>query len=164
MVRTDDDGKQGAERPSEPVRKTIEVAAPVADAFRIWTEEIARWWPLASHSVSQADAIACVLEGRVGGRIYESERSGDEHLWGTVTLWDAPRRIVHSWHPGRPATEATIVEIGFSPAPQGGTRIDLVHDGWPPDATARRANYERGWAKLLREHYAAYVCSAQGSD
>jgi hypothetical protein len=141
----------------EPVRQSLEVAAPAAAAFRIWTEDIARWWPLATHSVGQADARGCAIEGRVGGRIYESTQAGAEHVWGTITLWDPPRRLAHSWHPGRTAADATTVEVTFTPLADRRTRLDLEHRGWPAEAAARRAEYDRGWAALLRNDYAPYL-------
>ena len=35
------------------LRKVIEVGVPPAETFRIWTDAIGRWWPLATHSVGQ---------------------------------------------------------------------------------------------------------------
>jgi hypothetical protein len=141
----------------EPVRTTIEVAAAPAEAFRIWTEAIGQWWPLATHSVGQKDTITCVLEGHTGGRIRETMRVGGEHLWGTITVWDPPHRLAHSWHPGRSPGDMTTIELTFSPVAEGQTRLELVHDGWPASAAGRRADYDRGWAALLRDHYAPYV-------
>jgi uncharacterized protein YndB with AHSA1/START domain len=135
----------------------IDVAAPPAAAFRIWTEEIGRWWPLATHSVGQAAAATCALEGAQGGRIYETTRAGDEHLWGRITLWEPPHRLAHTWHPGRAPDEATTVEVSFRPIFGDRTRLELVHGGWPAGAAARRADYDRGWEALLRDDYAAYV-------
>jgi uncharacterized protein YndB with AHSA1/START domain len=143
-----------------PLRRTLELAVPPAVAFRIWTEELGRWWPLASHSVGQADAQGCMLEGKVGGRIFESTRAGAQHLWGTVVAFEPPARLAHSWHPGRAATEATMIELTFEPRGSGGTRLVLVHDGWQAGSAARRAGYDRGWDALLRDDYGAWVETA----
>ena len=141
----------------EPVRKSIEVAAPVAEAFRIWTDEMARWWPLATHSVGQANTISCAIEGRTGGWIYETTRAGDQHVWGTITRWDPPRGLTHTWHPGRTAADATTVELVFTAVGHDRTRLNLEHRGWPADAAARRADYDHGWATVLHDRYAAYL-------
>jgi len=69
----------------EPVRKSVELACGPADAFRLFTDDIDSWWPLATHSVGEADAVACFFEARDGGRIYETCKDGTIHLWGTVT-------------------------------------------------------------------------------
>jgi uncharacterized protein YndB with AHSA1/START domain len=104
-----------------PLRKVIEVRVPPAEAFRLWTEAIGRWWPLASHSVGQADAVACVIEARTGGRIFETTRAGAEHLWGRITVFDPPHRLAFTWHPGRQPGDHTIVEVTFSPSGTGRT-------------------------------------------
>ena len=144
-----------------PVRKAIELGVPPAEAFRIWTAEIGRWWPLATHSVGQTEAFTCRVEGRVGGRIYEATRSGAEHLWGKITNWQPPHHLAFTWHPGRAPGDHTEVSVSFSPLEPDRTRLELIHDGWPPDVAARRADYERGWEALLRDDYAAYVAAAR---
>jgi hypothetical protein len=45
-----------------------------------WTERIGTWWP-ADHTIS-GSPVAVVLEGKVGGRIYERAKHGEEHDWG----------------------------------------------------------------------------------
>lgn len=135
----------------EPVRRTVEVRCTPEEAFRLFIEEIDSWWPLASHSVGREAATGCFFEGLVGGRIYETHRDGSLHLWGTVTAWDPPRRIVFSWHPGRDAATAQEVELRFSPA-EDGTRVELEHRGWErlgergPDL---REAYQTGWVGVL---------------
>lgn len=133
------------------LRKSITVARPVEDAFHLYTEGLATWWPLRTHSVAQADAQTCVLEPRLGGRLYERTSAGDEHEWGSVLVWDPPHRLVHTWHPGSDEDSAQQVEIRF--APDGaGTRVELVHTGWEKlgDRMAEvMANYRTGWDFVL---------------
>ena len=60
----------------EPVRRTVVVNRPIEDAFRVFTEEIGRWWALDVHSLSLdrtgAPAETAFMEGRVGGRLYDA--------------------------------------------------------------------------------------------
>ena len=138
----------------EPVRRSVEVGCDPAQAFRIFTEEIDSWWPLATHSMG--DAEGCVFEGREGGRIYETHRDGSIHLWGTVTAWLPPQRLVFSWHPGRDAATAQEVELRFLEIP-GGTRIELEHRGWETlgeQASEVRQGYETGWPPVLARYVA----------
>ena len=96
-------------------------------AWEVFTEGIGGWWPLASHSVFEADAETAVIEPRVGGRIYE--RAGErEHDWGRVLVYEPPARIVLEWQlsPDNPPTE---VEVTFT-VEGDGTRVDLEHRGW----------------------------------
>ncbi len=52
------------------VKKSVTVNLSVEDAFRLFTEGIHTWWPLASHSIGEEDAESCVLEEKEGGRVY----------------------------------------------------------------------------------------------
>ena len=137
------------------LRKSITVARPVEDAFRLYTEGIATWWPLRTHSVAGEEAETCVLEPRRGGRLYERTSAGEEHEWGTVLVWDPPHRLVHTWHPGRDEDSAQEIEIRF--APDGaGTRVELVHTGWEKlgdRAAAVFESYDSGWDYVLGERY-----------
>ena len=142
-----------------PLRKSLDLAVSPATAFRIWTEEFGRWWPLARHSIGQADALTCWLDGKVGGRIFETTRAGAVHPWGTISAFEPPSRLEHSWHPGRDPADATQIELIFGPSPAGGSRLALVHKGWPRESAGRRADYDRGWDALLRNHYGAWVAT-----
>ncbi len=42
----------------EPVRKQISVDCDVESAFRTFTEDIATWWPVESHSITGEGATA----------------------------------------------------------------------------------------------------------
>jgi len=140
----------------EPVRKSVEVGCTADEAFRLFTEDIDSWWPLATHSIGEADAVSCYFEGREGGRIYELHGDGSAHLWGTVTAWQPPERVVFTWHPGRDASTAQEVELRFGEVP-GGTRVELEHRGWESlgeMALRTRTGYETGWVPVL-ERYAA---------
>jgi len=134
-----------------PVRKFIDVNLSPEDAFRRFTEQIAAWWPLKTHSVGEESAETVVFETRRGGRIYERTRDGAIHLWGTVIACDPPDRVVFSWHPGREADTAQEVEVRFV-ASEAGTRLELEHRGWEAlgaEAETMRSRYSEGWEYVL---------------
>jgi uncharacterized protein YndB with AHSA1/START domain len=138
----------------EPVRRSVEVGCTVEEAFRIFTEGIDSWWPLASHSIGESEAEACYFEGREGGRIYETHKDGSIHLWGTVTVWQPPARIVFTWHPGREASTAQEIELCFKGISEG-TRVELEHRGWEAlgeTALQTRSAYETGWVPVLERY------------
>ena len=60
----------------------------------VWTERIAAWWP-ADHTASGEPNLQVVLEGRIGGRIFERTAAGAEHDWGEVVAWEPPHRFVY---------------------------------------------------------------------
>lgn len=142
------------------IQKTIELEATLEGAFRMWTEDLGRWWPLAEHSIGKADAIGCCIEPGIGGRLYETGRTGEQRLWGRVALWEPPRRLAYSWHPDGDLSERTMVLLMFTPLVPTRTRLTLTHSGWQAGQEKRRAGYNSGWDGVLEHGYVAYLASA----
>lgn len=134
-----------------PLHRSITVPWTPDVAFHRFTGKIAEWWPLRSHSVGEIRAERVVFEGRVGGRIYEVDRGGEEHTWGSVTGFDPPTRVAFTWHPGMAPETSQDVEVRFLAA-EGGTRVELTHTGWERLgnlARKARKGYPIGWAYVL---------------
>lgn len=134
-----------------PVRCSVRVRPAPHEAFRIFTDDIDTWWPLATHSIGRERARQCAFDGRVGGTVHEIADDGTVHVWGTVTVWEPPDRVVFSWHPGRAASTAQEVELRFVPD-GAGTRVELEHRRWDrfgDGAAAARDGYEQGWPPVL---------------
>ena len=141
------------------LRKTITVARPPKEAFRVFTAGVGSWWPTRTHSVGEERVDALILEGRVGGRFYERLDDGTEHEWGEITAWDPPEQLGLTWHPGRGPETAQKLVIRFV-ADGAGTRVELEHRGWEAlgdRAEAALANYDSpsGWAGVLGRYAAA---------
>ena len=79
-----------------PVRKSVSVKVSQAVAFRVFTEEIDTWWPR-THHIGKAPMKKQIIQGRVGGRCYTEQTDGTDCEWGTVLVWDPPRRFVFAW-------------------------------------------------------------------
>jgi DNA-binding transcriptional ArsR family regulator/uncharacterized protein YndB with AHSA1/START domain len=144
------------------VRKTVTVAASLERAFEVFTERIATWWPLATHSIGGDRAQGVVMERRVGGRVYELIEGGDQGYWATVTAWDPPRRLALSWKVNPESAAPTEIEVRFTPDGEG-TRVDLEHRGFErlgEDAPKASAGYTEGWGKVLGH----YVGAAGAAD
>ena len=142
-----------AAEPLPALVKTVEVELPPDDAFRLFTDRVATWWPLRTHSVGGDDATLCVIEGWVGGRFYERVRDGAEHVWGRILAWEPSSRLVMTWHPGRDTGTAQEVEVRFEPSARG-TLVTLEHRGWdrrgtPDVAEESRTDYDTGWDLVL---------------
>jgi uncharacterized protein YndB with AHSA1/START domain len=141
---------------TEPLRLELDVDCPVEHAFAVWTEGIGVWWP-ADHTVSAEPGLRVVLEGRVGGRVYERTPAGVEHDWGEVTVWEPPSRLAYTWFLRAARADATDVDITFS-ATATGTRIAIEHRGWErlgARAGDWRDRNRMGWASLLPHFVAA---------
>jgi uncharacterized protein YndB with AHSA1/START domain len=140
------------------LRKVVSVKAPPAVAWRVFTEKMGTWWPLATHKIGKAKAVDAVIEPRVGGRWYERGDDGSTCDWGRVLSWEPQARLVLSWeisadwqHDPNLQTE---VEVRFMAEGKDGTRVELEHrhlDRYGARRDEMRAIFdsEGGWSGLL---------------
>jgi len=142
------------------VRLTIEVAAPVEHAFRVFTEQFDRIKPH-EHNLLAVEIAETVLEPREGGSIYDRGVDGSICRWARVLAYEPPRRIVFSWDIGprwqveKDLEKTSEVEVRFVAVDPGKTRIELEHrnidrhgDGW--EQTRNGIGNEAGWPLYLR--------------
>ncbi|MBH9579183.1 SRPBCC domain-containing protein [Inhella proteolytica] len=135
-----------------PVEKRIEVALDVEAAFDLFTRQMRRWWPLATHACGEGGGEDVRFEEHVGGRVLETGKDGKEHVWGTLTAWAPPHHFAMTWHPTRPVEQATQVSVCFEALPDGGCALLLWHGGWEAageQAAAMHEGYEGGWVGVL---------------
>jgi uncharacterized protein YndB with AHSA1/START domain len=144
-----------------PVVKSLVVARSADDAFRLYTQEIAKWWPMQTHSLGGEKVAAVVIEGRVGGRIFERWGDGTERVWGTILDWEAPHRLVHTWHVSTDPDHSSEVELRFVALGANRTRVTLEHRQWERMSGAKaadiRKNYEQGWEGIIRGKFGDYA-------
>ena len=153
-----------AAEPIEPLRLAFRVDCTPEHAFMTWTERIAAWWP-ADHTASGERNLQVVLEGRIGGRIFERTGDGAEHDWGEVIAWEPPHRLMYSWHLRRDRADATEVEIRFV-ADGESTRVEIEHRGWERLGGEGKEWRDRnlgGWSTLLPHFIGAAASSVSTS-
>lgn len=149
-----------AEQAIEAVRKSVTVNAAPEAAFEIFTADFDSWWPR-SHHLGKTPMTRGLIEGRKGGRCYTEHEDGSEVQWGTVLVWEPPRRLVLAWQIAADwkcepdLSRASEVEIRFTPEAGGQTRVDLEHRNFErmsAGAEAMRAGVgaEGGWGSLLQ--------------
>ena len=92
------------------VEHRVQVALAPAEAFDLFTRQIARWWPFAGHSCFDAEARDVQFEPRVGGAVTELARDGRRMPWGTLTAWSPPGGFAMRWFPGLDESLAIDVE------------------------------------------------------
>jgi uncharacterized protein YndB with AHSA1/START domain len=135
-----------------PVRASVTVRAPRDHAFRVFSERMADWWPVSTHSIEPDRIMAAAMECRPGGRIVERHADGRELSWGVVRVWEPPARIVFSWNPTYEQRPETEVEVTFTELAHGATRVDLEHRGWEAlgaRAASLKEGYDEGWPLVL---------------
>jgi uncharacterized protein YndB with AHSA1/START domain len=126
-----------AERPRLPgdeARASVLVKVAPDDAFRVFTEEIDRWWRRGlRYRVAGTRRGIIHIEPGVGGRLYESFEAdtGTRVVeTGRVTAWEPPGRFAFEWRAVNFApAERTEVEVVFEPTPSG-TLVTVMHRGW----------------------------------
>ena len=141
---------------TDTLRFSFDVACPPHHAFAVWTDRIGIWWPR-DHTVT-GDPVAIVLEGRVGGRIYERTEQGVEHDWGVITSWQPPELLAYRWHLGVGRESSTRVTIRFSTIGESATRVDVEQSDWDhlgAAAEEARSRNRSGWESLVPHFRAA---------
>ncbi len=140
------------------VRKTLEVRAPLAVAFRVFAEDMTSWWDLESHHVGKAKAVAAVVEPFAGGRWFERGDDGSECDWGKVLAWEPPGRLLLQWQLDADfkydARLHTEVEVRFTALEGGRTRVELEHrllEAYGEKAALMQSilGSEGGWTALV---------------
>ena len=135
----------------EPIRFEFTVGCSAPEAFDLWTQRIAMWWPV-EHTRSREVGTTVVIEPRVGGRIFERTPVGDELHWGTVTIWERPDCLGYRWHITSSPDEATDVEVRFTDIRNGTTRVTIEHGGFEKlgeKGSPRRDANGRYWEGLI---------------
>ena len=141
------------------VNRSVTVNASPERAFEVFTAGFSTWWPIESHHIGEKMAVEVVIEPHAGGRWFERDADGGECVWGFVTEWEPPHRVLLAWHltpeyefDPDPA-QATEVEIRFTPT-DGGTLVELEHRGFEKHGetgakVADAVGAPGGWGDLL---------------
>jgi uncharacterized protein YndB with AHSA1/START domain len=140
------------------IRKLVQVRAAPEVAWRVFTQKMGSWWPLANYKIGKAQAVDAVIEPFVGGRWYEQGDDESKCQWGTVLAWEPPSRLVLSWDIDADwqydPNLKTEIEIRFADEGGNRTRVELEHRkldryGKRRDEMRRIYDTEGDWGRLL---------------
>jgi uncharacterized protein YndB with AHSA1/START domain len=152
------EAKKGEAVDATSVRKVVRVQAPPEVAWRVFTEQMGTWWPLAVYKIGKANAVDAIIEPRVGGRWYERGDDGSTCDWGSVLSWEPPSRLVLSWDITADwrydPDLKTEIELRFIAEGKEATRVELEHRkldryGARRDEMRRVFETEGDWGRLL---------------
>jgi hypothetical protein len=146
--------------PATSVRQSVVVNAPIARAFKVFTEDFGAFKP-AEHNLLAVPIKETVFEPRVGGYLYDRGIDGSECRWARVLAYEPPNRVLLSWNitprwqietdPAR----ASEWEVHFTAVDAKRTRVDLEHrklerhgDGW--ESVRDGVAGDQGWPLYLR--------------
>jgi uncharacterized protein YndB with AHSA1/START domain len=147
-----------------PIRKRLEVNAPLRRTFDVFVAGMGVWWPREHSLLKGTRRAAIVIEPRVGGRWYETGEDGSVIEWGKVHAWEAPDRVVLVWQlTGEWRYDAafeTDVEVRFTADGEGRTIVEFEHrdlDRFGEGAAQQREGMDGGWGQILDEFVKAAV-------
>jgi uncharacterized protein YndB with AHSA1/START domain len=145
---------------NELVSHDVIVEAARESAFDAFTNHLGLWWPLA-YTFSGPQFEDARIDQRSGGSWYERNDAGETMPWGEVRTYTPNERLVLSFAIGadrKPTTKASAseVEIRFSQADAGRTRVEVTHrdferHGADADALSAGMNSPQGWPLILAE-------------
>jgi uncharacterized protein YndB with AHSA1/START domain len=114
------------------VRCSIVVEAPIAHAFRVFTEDFDTIKPR-EHNMLGVEIAQTIFEPRAGGRIFDRGIDGSECHWARVLAYEPPNRVVFSWDISpnwqleTDLEKASEVEVRFVAESPERTRVELEH-------------------------------------
>jgi uncharacterized protein YndB with AHSA1/START domain len=156
--------------PIASVKQSVVVEAPIARAFKVFTEDFGAFKPR-EHNLLAVPIAETVFEPRVGGHIYDRGVDGSECRWARVLAWDPPNRVLLSWDINlrwqieTDPEKSSEWEVRFIAETAGRTRVELEHRklerhgrGWENmrDGVAN----EQGWPLYLKRYVGLFAQSA----
>ncbi|MDR1999366.1 MAG: metalloregulator ArsR/SmtB family transcription factor [Frankiaceae bacterium] len=157
--------------PAEPVATSrmddallamIAVPCSAPEAFALFLDTLAAWWPLRDFSMAPGEVAAVEVDRRCGGSITEVRRDGSRARWGTLLAWEPGHSFAMNWLVAA-GLEQTVVTVTFTALARQQARVQIVHSGWRGVDAARRGlqlGYVEGWARVL----AAFAASLRADQ
>ncbi len=147
-----------------PVVKSIDVRQTAARAFRMFSDEISEWWPMATHTRAMDEkgqkSVRVTVEPRVGGRVYETLQTGEELDWGEVLAYEPDAFLQLAWRLGLPSAQSTTVSVRFEPLDATSCRVTLTHENWErlgEKAEELRNSYDNGWVTVFGQAFGGFA-------
>lgn len=149
------------------VHRSVSVPLPVAEAFRVFTEQFDLIKPR-EHNLMSRPVVSTVMEVRPGGRIFDRADDGTECVWGEVLYVEPPNLLRFAWLIGsdwqvQGKENASEVEVRFTANGPDRTDVRLHHHhldrhgpAWASLVTA--LDGDNGWPLYL-QRYAALADS-----
>jgi uncharacterized protein YndB with AHSA1/START domain len=144
------------------VKQSIVVEAPIARAFKVFTEEFGSFKP-AEHNMLGVEIAETVFEPRVGGHVYDRGTDGSECRWARVLAYEPPHRVLLSWDISpqwqieTDPEKTSEWEVRFTAETPNRTRVELEHRklerhgaGW--EGVRDGVAGDQGWPLYLQRY------------
>jgi uncharacterized protein YndB with AHSA1/START domain len=142
------------------VKHSIVVEAPIARAFKVFTEDFGRFKP-AEHNLLGVEIAETVFEPRVGGHLYDRGIDGSECRWARVLAYEPPDRVLLSWDISpqwqieTDPDKTSEWEVRFTAETANRTRVEIEHRhlerhgaGWESERDGVAG--DQGWPLYLQ--------------
>lgn len=145
--------------PVDDLRAEVVVQAPQESAFSLFTLQFGSWWPPEFSWSGAAKLEGIGMEPRADGFLHEYGPYGLRLDWGRILVWEPPERLVFSWQigpdrvPVPDPTQATEVEVRFTPTNAGSTHVEVTHSCWDrhgDQAERYREDFSQAWPYALQ--------------
>jgi hypothetical protein len=143
----------------EPIVHEYDLGCRPEEAFDAYANHIGEWWH-PNYTANPETFETVSIEPRVGGRVYESHKGGDELDWGRVTVWEPGRRLVYSSRLALPPDHSSEITVRFT-AEGRGCRVRFEHGGWNERSAASRAKFS-DW-RIILDRFAARANRSPGA-
>ena len=158
---------------AEPLRHTVEIAAPRTHVFEVLTRELADWWPR-EFTFSGDRFRGASIDHLDGGEWFEVNESGEKVSWGRVLHWDAPERLLLTWRVSvnrtqEAAENASEIEITLKELDGSSTLVELEHRDFERHGTGAEImrtgmDSAEGWPAILQRLKDASEASTPSQD
>ena len=144
------------------VRASIVVEAPIARAFKVFTEDFGSFKP-AEHNMLGVEIAETVFERRVGGFLYDRGVDGRVCRWARVLAYEPPNRVLLSWDISPhwriedDPKKTSEWEVRFIAESSQRTRVEIEHrhldrhgEGW--QGVREGVAGDQGWPLYLQRY------------
>ena len=144
------------------VHTSIVVEAPIARAFKVFTEDFGKFKP-AEHNMLGVEIAETVFEPKVGGFLYDRGTDGSVCRWARVLAYDPPNRVLLSWNISpqwqieADPKKTSGWEVRFIAETPQRTRVEIEHrhlerhgEGW--QGVREGVAGDQGWPLYLQRY------------
>lgn len=144
------------------VRASIVVEAPIARAFKVFTEDFGSFKP-PEHNLLKVAIAETVFEPRAGGFLYDRGVDGSICRWARVLAYEPPTRVLLTWDISprwqieEDPAKTSEWEVRFIAETPQRTRVEIEHrnlerhgEGWQSVRDGVAA--DQGWPLYLRRY------------
>ena len=144
------------------VRASVVVEAPIARAFKVFTEDFSSFKP-PEHNLLKVEIAETVFEPKVGGFLYDRGVDGSVCRWARVLAYEPPTRVLMSWDISpqwqieKDPAKTSEWEVRFIAETAQRTRVEIEHrnlerhgEGWQGVRDGVAA--DQGWPLYLQRY------------